>query len=625
MKFDWFVLPFTLGLVYLLATIVLKFYQWISTLSYADKYKLKKSIFTIKSFTALKEVFLESLLHRKVFKVNALLGYMHMSLAFGWLLLILLGNLESRIFNHGAMGPPYVPIFFRFFHPNPTTFSLHVPFAYIMDFILVFVLTGVALAYYKRLNSRLLGMKKTTHHVPGDKIALLTLWCIFPLRLVAESLTSGALGGGGFLTANFGHFLNTFLPSEKLFYFFWWAYSISLGLFFVALPYSRYMHIPTEVLLIFLRNAGVKEQIIHSGFTDTELNSCSRCGICIDTCQLSNDAGISDVQSVYQLRDIRYNTQQINRSLNCLMCGRCDQTCPVGIDINAIRQMKRIEENPGLEQSYTYIKQETVHEADVIYFGGCMTHLTPSIKKSMVSIFKKVGINYWFMDEFGSICCGRPLLLAGKRDEAQKLMLKNKQLIARSGAKALVTNCPICYKMFKDEYKLNISVYHHTQYFAGLIENQAIQVMHQPINAIYHDPCELGRGCNVYNEPRYVLSQLLNLSESDSQKEKSLCCGGSLGNLTINIDQRKKITQATVTHLLANNPALMVTSCPSCKKTFQGTTDTSVIDIAELVDRNLIIKMKNLTTRHLMGEMNEILVSQENIQVNQKISSQTTS
>jgi Fe-S oxidoreductase len=565
-----------------------KFFSWVKSLASEDKKLLKRSLFTRTTLTSFKEIVLESLLHRKIFRKNPMLGYMHMSLAFGWLLLILAGNLESRIFNHGEMGPPYVPIFFRFFQPNPETFQLHREFAFVMDLLLVFVLSGVALAYYKRLNSKFLGMKRTTKHVPGDRIALTALWFIFPLRLLAESFSSGAFGGGSFLTASLGSFLDSFLPSDALYHPFWWAYSFSLGIFFVALPFSRYMHIPTEALLIVLRNAGVREQESHTGFTDAELNSCSRCGICIDTCQLASSAGINNVQSVYQLRDIRYNTQSDERSLNCLMCGRCDEACPVGIDIASIRQIKRNEANPGLKQDYSYVHTPASHHADVIYFAGCMSHLTPSIKKAVVQSFRKSGINFWFMDEKESICCGRPLLLAGKKEEARALISKNKLAIEQSDAKALVTNCPICYKMFKEEYKLQIPVYHHSQYFSGLLENNMIVLEKQQIKAVYHDPCELGRGSKVYKEPRNVLGQAVDLISTDREKEDALCCGGSLGNLAIDVEQRNKITRDACNILLKDHPDVLVTSCPLCKKTFQKVSDVPVYDIAEVVNMTLL-------------------------------------
>lgn len=603
--FDLFVLPFTLGLAFLLAFITWKFYSWIKLLAPEDKQKLVKSLLTRKTFLSIREIISESFLHRKIFKTNRMLGYMHMSLAFGWLLLILGGNLESRIFNHGEMGPPYVPIFFRFFHPNPETFRFHQEFSFLMDLLLLFVLSGVALAYYKRLNSSFLGLKKTTKHVTGDRFALTALWFIFPLRLLAESFSSGAFGGGSFITASLGSFLNSFLPSELFYYPFWLAYSCSLGVFFVALPFSRYMHIPTETLLIVLRNAGIGEQKNHTGFTDVELNACSRCGICIDTCQLSGAAGINNVQSVYQLRDIRYNTEDMNRSLNCLMCGRCDQACPVGIDITSIRQIKRNEMNPGLKESFAYVPTPKKQQADVVYFAGCMTHLTPSIKKSVVQSFRKSGVNFWFMDENESICCGRPLLLAGKSEEATALMLKNKQAIEGSNAKALVTNCPICYKMFKNEYGLEIPVYHHSQYFAGLIENNMMALQNQNINAVYHDPCELGRGCNVYSEPRKVLKQAVKLISAEQENEKSLCCGGSLGNVTISAEQRTKITQDACNILLKNNPDILVTSCPLCKKTFQKVSDVPVYDLAEIVE-GAIVKPKSPSKQNQKARKQEL-------------------
>jgi Fe-S oxidoreductase len=513
---------------------------------------------------------------------------MHMSLAFGWLLLIVAGNLESRIFNHGEMGPPYVPIFFKFFHPNPDNFGLHQEFAFLMDLLLLFVLSGVSLAYYKRLNSRFLGLKRTTRHVPGDRIALTALWLIFPLRLMAESFTSGALGGGSFLTASFGNFLNQYLPSDRLYYPFWWAYSASLGAFFIALPFSRYMHIPTEALLIVLRNAGIKEKKTFSSFTEVELNSCSRCGICIDPCQLSGSADIKDIQSVYHLRDIRYHTADREKSFNCLMCGRCDQACPVGIDIASIRQIRRNEFNTGIRESYNYVHPPVAQQADVVYFAGCMSHLTPSVKKSVVQSFRKSGIRFWFMDEKDSICCGRPLLLAGKAEEARAIMQKNKTAIEQSHAKALVTNCPICFKMFREEYHLHIPVYHHSQYFAGLMENSLLTLEKQNIRAVYHDPCELGRGSKIYREPRKVLRHALELLPVSQEKEKALCCGGSLGNLTISPEERNKITRDACDILLKDRPDILVTSCPLCKKTFGKFSDVPVYDIAEVVNMAMV-------------------------------------
>ena len=71
-----------------------------------------------------------------------------------------------------------------------------------MDAILLFILSGLALALIKRVYSRLLGMKKTTKLSLTDRLAMLSLWLIFPLRFLAESFTSGLYHNGGFLTDN---------------------------------------------------------------------------------------------------------------------------------------------------------------------------------------------------------------------------------------------------------------------------------------------------------------------------------------------------------------------------------------------------------------------------------------
>ena len=99
------------------------------------------------------EVIGECLLHRRIFRVNPLLGYMHMSLAFGWFLLIVVGWIETVAY----LGLRWVPlqghVFFKYF--APTLMLREKPFFdFVMDLLLLFVLSGVALAWAKRFGSR---------------------------------------------------------------------------------------------------------------------------------------------------------------------------------------------------------------------------------------------------------------------------------------------------------------------------------------------------------------------------------------------------------------------------------------------------------------------------------------
>lgn len=602
MKFDYFVLPFTLGMAFLLIYLAVTYSIWFLRLEKSDRKAIQKGFFSRRLFSALYEIITESLLHRKIFRKNLLLGFMHMSLAFGWFLLIVIGNFESRVYEPTSVNPLYVPIFFKFFHTSVHSFPLHKIFSVLMDMLLLLVLTGVLLALGKRIISKVYGMKNTTRLSLGDRMAMYSLWFIFPLRLIAESFTHVLYGSGEFLTGTAGNFLGSFLPATTLFYPAWWAYSLALGIFFVALPFSRYMHIPTEVVLIFSRHFGLKEKKEHTPITDVEVRSCSRCGICIDTCQLAFAGGIKNVQSAYQLRAIRYHQIQPSEHLNCMMCGRCETSCPVGINIKDVRLISRNELNgyPINKEEYANINLKPV-QADLIYFGGCMTHQTPSIKKSMTKIFQAAGLQYWFMDESGGVCCGRPSVLTGHTEQAAAIIESNTKAIRESHAKRLVTSCPICYKVFTQDYDLGIEVLHHSQFINELLNTNKIQVSSLCLQAVYHDPCELSRDIRIYDEPRDVLQKMVNLVPAAYEKDNSLCCGGSLANLSISIEKRMEITRDACDRLTAGNPSILVTSCPQCKKTFEKAAGIPVKDIAEIVCEGM---HKSLTLRKI-GQMQE--------------------
>jgi Fe-S oxidoreductase len=606
MHFDPFVIPFNIGLYFILIYCITRCVIWFSDLSRADKLRLQRGFFGNAFGQSLKEIFLESLIHRKILKSNFRLGYMHMSLAFGWFLLILFGTIEADIFGQRHLNPPYKAIFFKFFNPSHGHEGFEYAYTFMMDFILAFILSGLILAVIKRFSSGVVGMKKTTKLKIRDKIAMASLWLIFPSRLLAESFTSGAYGTGSFLTGTLGSWFASFLPAHQMAYPFWWLYSLALGTFFVLLPTTRYMHIPTELFLIFMRNSGIRTGDKAGSYSEVQSFSCSSCGICIDTCQLNSSAGIVNIQSAYLMKGIRNNDDVFNIAHNCLMCGRCDQACPVGIELMPIRMIRRREgdnekdmrsiwkgflvnrQNPVPPKtqelpSYSYLPEIEAVKADVLYFAGCMTHLTPGIKNSMQKIFRAAGENYYFIDEDGGACCGRPLMLAGQDREARELINFNSDIIWKSGAHTLVTSCPICYKIFKESYHLGVEVLHHSQYIKRLIEEGTVRLNYSHKKVVYHNPCELGRGSGVYEEPLEVLAHVANLQRTEFDGENSLCCGGSLANLKLESGKKSMIAADAAAELTKCKPDIIATACPLCKKTFSNATEIKVADIAEIV------------------------------------------
>jgi Fe-S oxidoreductase len=490
-----------------------------------------------------------------------------------------------------------------------------------MDLILAFILSGLLLAVIKSFFSGVVGLKKTTRLKITDKIALTSLWLRFRSRLLAESFTSGANGNGSFLTGSLGAWFASFLPVAEMAYPFWWLYSICLGTFFILLPVTRYMHIPTELFLIFMRNSGIRTGDKAGSYSEVEIHSCSSCGVCIDACQLNFSAGITHIQSAYLMKGIRNNDDISEIAANCMMCGRCDQKCPVGIELSPIRMIARRSESENnfrniykgyfrsrqaavpapsaVSDNFNFIEESTPEKADVLFFAGCMTHLTPAIKKSMKKILDASGVNYNFLDENGGICCGRPLMLEGDDKEARELIKLNSQMIWKSGAHTLVTSCPICYKVFNESYHLGVEVLHHSQYIKRLIDEGKVKLSFLRKRVVYHSPCDLGRGSGVYEEPREVLNYVSRLEKTKFEDANSLCCGGSLANVKLSSQNRTKIALEAVNLLTKSEPDILATACPLCKKTFSGVTATKVEDLSEIVAEALIVKsLDKIKTNH---------------------------
>ena len=94
------------------------------------------------SVKVLGKYFLKASFTVRYLRTNFRLGYMHMSLAFGWFLLIFFGTLEADIFGQHHLNAPYKAIFFKFFNPTHGRTGFENAYSFLMDFILLFILSG---------------------------------------------------------------------------------------------------------------------------------------------------------------------------------------------------------------------------------------------------------------------------------------------------------------------------------------------------------------------------------------------------------------------------------------------------------------------------------------------------
>ncbi len=574
--FHPFVLPFVLGMAFVLTYCVVGLFRVIGQLPKDDRKKFWRSLVTPKTAWAnIRDLVGDCLFHVKIWKRNPVLGYMHTAIAFGWFMIIVIGHIMlftlKPLEGVAVEGFPrmftnfYYPIFFKYFAEETPVF------AFLMDFFLLMIISGILIAVVKKIHSKIVGVKRIMHFGFADNMIRFALWTIFPFRLIAEKTN-----------------IMTF----------WWLYSIDLLVFMFMLPFTRYMHIPTEALFILLRHAGLKPREPRKGYALAQIYSCPSCGLCIDACPMSVNDKNSGNTSAYFMKRLRNGDKKEAQRIaeTCMQCGKCVAVCPVSIESCDIKMSQREAVPYTINSDHSYLDEyicrdalnASASNAPVLYFAGCMTQLTPKIMRAMKQIMEAAGEKYEFLDKDGGICCGRPMLLSGKTAEAQAMMAKNTELIKKSGAKRLVLSCPICYKVFKEEYHLEgVEILHHTQYIDELIKKGKLNVDKNDTNYVYHDPCELGRAFGVYDEPREVIESIGHLKKAKSEKELSICCGGSLGSFNLTQQERDEITENSVNDLMHNHPDEIVTACPLCLKTFARKSPVAVKDIAEVVASQL--------------------------------------
>ena len=592
--FHPFVIPFLAGLFFVLGYCFVAMVRVIVQLPKADRKRFLLSLITPKYiWMNLRDIFLNCLLHVKLWKRNKVLGYMHSSIAFGWFMIIVLGHLEVWLFLPQRIRLFYYPIFFNYFVAETENTIQGSLLMFLMDFFLLLILSGIAIAIVKRFASRIVGMRRTTRLSLADRIGLYSLWAIFPLRLLAESFTAH-ISGGSFLTIPANWLFRQFLGNDLNALPTWWAYSIALAVFFFVLPFTRYMHIPAEMLLIPMRNAGICIRHPRKGFALLEVYSCPGCGVCIDACPMGVRKINCKDATVYLNRQLRRGNERRIAEISdkCLLCGKCTEVCQVGVQGPELRVAQRERRKFALSPSYVGLDVRPMVEAvsgeagGVLYFAGCMTQLTPSIRRATLSLLDKAGLHGRMMDPDGGLCCGRPLMMAGRKEQARELMAKNTEIIRASGCNTLLLSCPICYKVFREEYPLEgIRVVHHSEFFRELVVAGRLRVRREEgLRLVWHDPCELGRGSGIYEAPREALAAVGQVVEAKKNRAESICCGGSLGSLTLGFEQRAPMTQNALDNLTAADPAEIVTGCPLCLSTFGRYADRPVRDLAEVLD-----------------------------------------
>jgi heterodisulfide reductase subunit D len=238
---------------------------------------------------------------------------------------------------------------------------------------------------------------------------------------------------------------------------------------------------------------------------------------------------------------------------------------------------------------------------EILFWVGCAGSFDDRYKRvtrAFVKILTAAEIRFAVLGtEEG--CTGDPARRAGNEFLFQMQAMNNIQVLNGYGVKKIVTACPHCFNIIKNEYADlggNYEVIHHSVFLQQLIEEGRIKLTDASVfkgkKITYHDSCYLGRANNVYEAPRAVLEALdADLVEMKRCRTTGLCCGAGGAQMFKEPEPgRKDINIERTEEALMTGASTIAVACPFCMtmlsdgvKNKEREHDVKVKDLAELI------------------------------------------
>ena len=243
---------------------------------------------------------------------------------------------------------------------------------------------------------------------------------------------------------------------------------------------------------------------------------------------------------------------------------------------------------------------------DILFWVGCagsFDQRAQKITKAFATILDKVGYKYAILGK-EEACTGDPARRAGNEFLFQMMAYQNIQVLNGYGIKKIVTTCPHCFNILKNEYPElggTYEVIHHTMLLQQLIDDGKIKMKEHGSfkgkRITYHDSCYLGRSNNIYEAPRKVLEALdAELIEMKRCRSNGLCCGAGGAQMFKEEEKGERyVNIERVSEALETGANFIAAACPFCNtmmtdgvKNKEKENDVQVMDVAEMVAASMI-------------------------------------
>ena len=238
---------------------------------------------------------------------------------------------------------------------------------------------------------------------------------------------------------------------------------------------------------------------------------------------------------------------------------------------------------------------------EILFWVGCSgsyDQRSQKITKAFATILNIVGINYAILGK-EEMCNGDPARRAGNEFLFQSMAYQNIQILDGYGIKKIVTACPHCFNIFKNEYPAlggNYEIIHHATFLQQLIDEGKIKMKESGVfkgkKITYHDSCYLGRANGIYEAPRKVLEALdVELVEMKRCKSNGFCCGAGGAQVFKEEEPGKiRVNEERAAEAIDTGAKIIASNCPFCMtmltdgvKKNEKEESVQVLDLAELI------------------------------------------
>ena len=241
---------------------------------------------------------------------------------------------------------------------------------------------------------------------------------------------------------------------------------------------------------------------------------------------------------------------------------------------------------------------------EYLFWVGCAGAFDDRYRKvaqAFAKILAFLEIDYAVLGKEES-CTGDPARRAGNEMLYQMQALQNIALFKSYGIKKIITICPHCYNVFKNEYPdlgADFITINYLQFLDSCILDGKLKLNQHALSDVcitYHDPCYLGRANDIYFEPRSILKKLTaNLVEMERNKSFAFCCGGGGTQMFKEAEKgNKEVYVERTEEAMKTDAKIIATACPFCMtmltdgiKSKNREDEIKNFDIAELIVQSL--------------------------------------